>query len=92
MTKESNFVKNFPAVESELKALVAKGPQWGEFSFSAGVLGDMLDGELKETWHLLPEKSRHIMLIVLAELYMNSDAERLSDEQAAGLIKRLKGQ
>lgn len=90
MTKESNFVKNFPAVESELKALTAKGPQWGEFSFSTGVLGDMLDGELKENWHLLPDKSRHIMLIVLAELYMNSDAERLSDEKAAEIVNRLR--
>lgn len=90
MTRKQNFIKNHPAVEFELKALTAKGPQWGEFSFSTGVLGDMLHGELTENWHLIPEKSRHIMLIVLAELYMNSDAERLSDLQAEEIVNRLK--
>ena len=89
MSKKSNFIQNCPIVDAELKTIMAKGPDWGEFAFSTGVLGDMLHGELTENWHLLPEQSRHIMLIVLAELYMNSDAERLSDEKAAEIVKRL---
>lgn len=91
MTKISNFIKNHPEVEARLNALIDAGPQWGEFSFNTGVLGDMLHGELTENWHLLPEQSRCVMLIVLAELYMNSQAERLSDEKAAELVKRLRG-
>lgn len=91
MTKNSNFIKNHPEVEASLKALTDAGPQWGEFSFDTGVLGDMLHGELTENWHLLPEQSRHVMLIVLAELYINAKAERLSDEKAAELVKRLGG-
>lgn len=90
MTKKSNFVQNSPAVDAALKSLMADGPQWGEFSFNTGVLGDMLRGELTENWHLLPEQSRHVMAIVLAELYMHSDAEHLSDEIAAKLVQRLR--
>ena len=91
MNKSSNFIKNYPEVEAGLKALTDAGPQWGDFSFDTGVLGDMLHGELTENWHLLPGQSRHVMLVVLAELYMNSQAERLSDEKAAELVKRLRG-
>lgn len=91
MNEPSNFVKNFPEVKAKLDALTKAGPQWGEFSFDTGVLGDMLHGELTETWHLLPSKSRDIMLIVLAELYMHSDAEADSDKKAAEIVKRLRG-
>ena len=70
---------------------MAAGSDWGEFSFDTGVLGDMLHGALTDNWHLLPEQSRDVMLIVLAELYMNSQAERLSDEKAAELVARLRG-
>ncbi len=89
MTKDSNFIKNCPEVDAKLKEAMAKGPQWGELSFSTGVLGDMLHGALAESWHLLAEQSREVMLIVLAELYLNSEAERLSDEKAADIVRRL---
>lgn len=90
MTKNSNYQRNFPIVEAELNLLMANGPQWGEFSFDTGVLGDMLHGELTENWHILPEMSRSVIAIVLAELYMHSNAERLSDELAEQLVQRLR--
>jgi hypothetical protein len=90
MKEKSTFVQNYPAVEAVLNDLMKDGPQWGEFSFDTGVLGDMLHGALTENWHLLPEMPRHLMAIVLAELYMHSNAERISDEKAAELVERLR--
>jgi hypothetical protein len=90
MPQESRYVQNFPEVDVGLNALMKNGPDWGEFSFDTGVLGDMLHSELTANWHLLPEQSRRVMLVVLAELYMHSSAERLSDELAAELVKQLR--
>jgi hypothetical protein len=91
MKNDPNYLKNLPEVTGRLKRRTDAGPQWGEFAFDTGVLGDILHDELVATWHLLPEFSRNTMLTVVSELYMNSHAERLSDEKAAEIVRRLRG-
>lgn len=60
--------------------------------FNPGVMGDTLLSELEDSWHVMPDTTKAIMLGVAAELKRNFADDVMAGIKATQVVNRLRGQ